>query len=204
MRRTKEEAARTRRDIVDAALACFDRHGIGGTTLDQIAAEAKVTKGAVYWHFTGKAEILHAIRQEASIPLLDRADCTLLQCASASPLERIERFLANMVGTIQTDARTKRALGVMQFKCEYSDDLAAELTDMRRNNDRLAKSLEQAYLEARKAGELSKAFPPRLAALDTLVFIAGLIRLILLDKSRDGASKNAGALIRSHVTSRRS
>ena len=58
MRRTKEEAARTRRDIVEAALACFDSHGIAGTTLEQIAAEAKVTKGAVYWHFTGKAEIL--------------------------------------------------------------------------------------------------------------------------------------------------
>ena len=202
MRRTKEEAARTRRDIVEAALACFDHHGIAGTTLEQIAAQAKVTKGAVYWHFTGKAEILHAIREEASIPLLDRADCTLLHGASASPLERIRGFLENMVGAIATDPHTRRALSVMQFKCEYADDLAGELTDMRRNNDRLAKSLEQAYAEARKAGELSREFTPRLAALDTLIFLAGMIRLTLLDKARDGVRKNGLTLIRAHIRSR--
>ncbi len=203
MRRTKEEAARTRRGIVDAALACFDRHGIAGTTLEQIAAEAKVTKGAVYWHFTGKAEILHAIREEASIPLLDRADCTLLHGDSASPLERIQRFLENMVGAVATDATTRRALSVMQFKCEYADDLAVELTDMRRNNDRLARSLEQAYGDARRAGELASRFTPRLAALDTRVFLAGMIRLTLLDKTRDGVRKNSSSLIRAHITSRR-
>ena len=43
MRRTKEEAARTRAAIVEAALACFDRHGIAGTTMDNIAATARVT-----------------------------------------------------------------------------------------------------------------------------------------------------------------
>src|SRR5262245_49655740 len=51
MRRTKEEAALTRAAIVEAGLACFDRHGINGTTLDDIAAEAGVTKGAIYHHF---------------------------------------------------------------------------------------------------------------------------------------------------------
>ncbi len=203
MRRTKEEAARTRRGIVEAALACFDRHGIAGTTLEQIATEAKVTKGAVYWHFDGKASILHAIREEASIPLLDRADCTLLRSAEDSPLARIERFLEGMLGTIETDSRTRRALKVMQYKCEYADDLSGELTDMRRNNDRLAKSLEKAYAEARKAGELAPEFTPKLAALDTLVFLAGLVRLSLLDGARDGVRKNLGALIRSHVRSRR-
>jgi len=203
MRRTKEEAARTRKDIVEAALACFDRHGIANTTLEQIATEARVTKGAVYWHFTGKAEILHAIREEASLPLLDRADCTLLQCDDSSPLVRIGRFLDRMLHTIETDSRTRTALTVMQFKCEYAGGLAAELGDMRRNNERLVKSLESAYAEARRAGELVPGLTPRAAALDTLVFIAGLVRLSLLDRTRNGVRKNVGTLIRNHVRSRR-
>jgi TetR/AcrR family transcriptional regulator, acrAB operon repressor len=203
MRRTKEEAARTRRDIVEAALACFDRHGIAGTTLEQIATEASVTKGAVYWHFTGKAEILHAIREEASLPLLDRADCALLRCAEASPLARIQRFLEGMLEAIETDPRVRRALTVMNYKCEYASNLAGELDDMRRNNERLAKSLQQAYVEARKAGELIPEFTPRLAALDTMVFLSGLVRLTLLDRTRDGVRKNLTALIRAHVGSRR-
>jgi TetR/AcrR family acrAB operon transcriptional repressor len=203
MRRTKEEAARTRRDIVEAALACFDRHGIAGTTLEQIAEEANVTKGAVYWHFDGKASILHAIRQEAALPLLDRADCTLLHRAESSPLARIEKFLGGMLKAIDSDPRTRRALTVMQYRCEYADELLEELADMRRNNDRLVKSLEKAYVEARKAGELAPGFTPRLAALDTIVFLAGLIRLSLLERARGGVRKHVGALIRSHVQSRR-
>ncbi|HEY2629278.1 MAG TPA: TetR family transcriptional regulator [Usitatibacter sp.] len=203
MRRTKEEAARTRKDIVEAALACFDRHGIAGTTLEQIAEQASVTKGAVYWHFTGKAEILHAIREEASLPLLDRADCALLRFAEVSPLARIQRFLEGMLDTIETDSRVRRALTVMHYKCEYADNLAGELGDMRRNNERLVKSLQQAYLEARKSGELTRELTPRLAALDTMVFLAGLVRLTLLDRARDGVRKNLAALIRAHVASRR-
>jgi TetR/AcrR family acrAB operon transcriptional repressor len=203
MRRTKEEAARTRGAIVEAALACFDRHGIAHTTLEQIAREANVTKGAVYWHFRGKREILHAIREELSVPLLDRADCTLLNRGERAPLERIARFLEGMLETIETDARTRRALTVMQYKCEYADDLAQELDDMNRNNDRLLKALEQTYQAARKAGALTAVLTPRLAALDTLAFLAGLVRLSLLDRTRNGMRKNASALIRGHVASRR-
>ena len=203
MRRTKEEAARTRQGIVEAALACFDRHGIAHTTLEQIASEANVTKGAVYWHFRGKREILHAIREEVSLPLLDRADCTLLSRTERPPLERVARFLEGMVETVENDPRTRRALTVMQFKCEYADELVHELDDMHRNNDRLVKALENAYEEARKSGALNPALSPRIAALDTMAFLAGLVRLSLLDRTRNGMRKNASALIRAHIASRR-
>jgi TetR/AcrR family acrAB operon transcriptional repressor len=201
MRRTKEEAARTRDGIVEAALACFDRHGIASTTLEQIAAQAKVTKGAVYHHFRGKHEILQAIRRQVSLPLLDRADCTLLNKPERPPLERVGRFLEGMMEAID-HPRTRRALTVMQFKCEYADGLSHELADMRRNNDRLVAALEQTYADARRRGDLVAGIEPRAAALDTTVFLAGLFRLALLDGSRDGVRKNARGLIRQHLRSR--
>ena len=108
-----------------------------------------------------------------------------------------------MLDTIETDPRTRRAVTVMQYKCEYADELVAELSDMRRNNERLAKSLEKAYVEARKAGELARGFTPKLAALDTMVFLAGLVRLSLIDRARDGVRKNIRTLIRAHVRTRR-
>ena len=91
----------------------------------------------------------------------------------------------------------------MQYKCEYADELVVELDDMSRNNDRLVKSLEKAYDEARKAGELARGFTPKLAALDTIVFLAGLVRLSLIDRARDGVRKNVRTLIRAHVRTRR-
>ncbi len=79
MRRTKEEAARTRQAIVSAALACFDRYGIARSTLERIAACAGVSKGAIYHHFAGKREVLREIREQVSLPFLDEADTTLLR-----------------------------------------------------------------------------------------------------------------------------
>src|SRR3954471_20568559 len=107
MRRTKEEAANTRTDIVDAALRCFDRHGIASSTIEQIASEAGVTKGAVYHHFQGKRDILGAIRDEMSLPLLDEADTALLRASELPALDRIERFLLDCVASLEKDARKR-------------------------------------------------------------------------------------------------
>src|SRR5512147_2439310 len=105
MRRTKEEAARTRAAIVDAGLECFDRLGIAGTTLDAVAAAAGVTKGAVYHHFRGKRAILQELREQVSLPLLDRADTGLLRAGPMPALERVERFLLGVLDGLERDAR---------------------------------------------------------------------------------------------------
>src|SRR5258708_10781813 len=85
MRRTKEAAALTREAIVQGALACFDRYGIGGATLDQIARAAGVTKGAIYHHFRDKRELLHEIREQVSLPLLANANAKLLEAGGPPP-----------------------------------------------------------------------------------------------------------------------
>lgn len=41
-----------------AAIDCFARLGYQGTTIDRIARAASVTKGAVYYHFRDKEELL--------------------------------------------------------------------------------------------------------------------------------------------------
>jgi AcrR family transcriptional regulator len=202
MRRTKEEAAQTRAAIVDSALACFDRHGIAGTTLDQIAAAAGVTKGAVYHHFGSKRAIFHEVRERVALPLLDEADTDMLHAGERPALERIEHFLLGFLGTMEEDARTRRALGVMQFKCEYVDALAAELRDAMRNNGRMLKAFEAAYGEARRRGELVKGIAPRAAALETLMFLTGLVRQWLLHPPAHAVRREARAAIRAHVALR--
>ncbi|WP_165679178.1 TetR family transcriptional regulator, partial [Metapseudomonas otitidis] len=59
MRRTKEEAEKTRADILAAAELLFLENGVAHTSLEQIARAAGVTRGAVYWHFQNKAHLFH-------------------------------------------------------------------------------------------------------------------------------------------------
>lgn len=50
-----------RTQILDAARQCFVRHGIAGTTVDDIARGAGVAKGTVYLYYKSKDEILHQL-----------------------------------------------------------------------------------------------------------------------------------------------
>lgn len=50
-----------RRRLLDAAMKVFARHGFQAATLDDVAAEAGLTKGAVYSNFTGKRELFLAL-----------------------------------------------------------------------------------------------------------------------------------------------
>lgn len=58
--RRQEYSASTKRALVDAALERFAEHGYAGTSLDEIAAAARVTKGALYHHFKGKQDLFEA------------------------------------------------------------------------------------------------------------------------------------------------
>lgn len=48
---------RNRKRILDAALEVFSQHGFRGATLDQIAAEAGLSKPNILYYFSGKEEI---------------------------------------------------------------------------------------------------------------------------------------------------
>jgi AcrR family transcriptional regulator len=59
-----ERVARTRRELLDAALRRFARDGYHGTTLDDVADDAGHTKGAVYSAFGSKGALFLALFDE--------------------------------------------------------------------------------------------------------------------------------------------
>ena len=63
-RKAKEEAEKTRARILASALSLFAKKGYVRTTFTDIAARLKMTKGAVYWYFKTKPELLVALLDE--------------------------------------------------------------------------------------------------------------------------------------------
>lgn len=60
----EEPAQDTRQEVLQAALRVFARSGISAATLDDIAGEAGVTRGALCWHFHSKDDLLAGIIKE--------------------------------------------------------------------------------------------------------------------------------------------
>jgi len=57
----EERSERSRNQILDAALKLFSHRGYGATSVNDIAAEAGVSKGNVYHHFPDKETIFRAL-----------------------------------------------------------------------------------------------------------------------------------------------
>jgi AcrR family transcriptional regulator len=58
--RRQQYSASTKRALVDVAARLFAEQGYAATSLDQIVAGARVTKGALYHHFSGKQAVFEA------------------------------------------------------------------------------------------------------------------------------------------------
>src|SRR5688500_992453 len=63
-RAARAEGREARDELLSAALRVFARRGYRAAGVDEIAAEAGYSKGALYWHFSGKAELLDALLEE--------------------------------------------------------------------------------------------------------------------------------------------
>ena len=59
--RRQQYSASTKRALIEVATTQFTEHGYGGTSLDAIVAGARVTKGALYHHFSGKQGVFEAV-----------------------------------------------------------------------------------------------------------------------------------------------
>jgi TetR/AcrR family acrAB operon transcriptional repressor len=203
LRRTKEESEQTRQQILRAARREFVRRGVARTTLGHIAATAGVTRGAIYWHFANKTDLFHAMREQVSLPLIDRMNFALVSARDEDPLAAIETFLHSLIDTVAGDSVTLRTLEIMAFKCEYVDEFQSDLARQTRRCQELVRQLTVVYQRAQRAAVLRRDLAPPVAALDTCVFANGLVRLFLLDHAATLVRPHIGELIAAHVASRR-
>jgi AcrR family transcriptional regulator len=60
----EEKKARTRAQLIDAAASVFARRGFAAASLDEVADEAGLTKGAVYSNFDSKEELFQVVIDE--------------------------------------------------------------------------------------------------------------------------------------------
>jgi TetR/AcrR family transcriptional repressor of nem operon len=100
MRKSKQEAAETRRRIVKAAAAKFRQNGIGGTGLSDLMAAADLTHGGFYRHFDSKDQIV----AEACTAAVDSLVEQLAAAASGkSPQRGLKTIAENYLSATHRD-----------------------------------------------------------------------------------------------------
>ena len=170
-RKTKEDTQATREGILDAAEACFHEHGVARTTLEMIGARAGYTRGAVYWHFKNKAEVLEAMINRVSLPFFHGLD-RVSRPDGRTPLLDLRETMRQAFADLVHTPRVRATLEVLELRCEIpaSDDTLATLrkTGMHQTLSRI----KAAFRRAEALGQLREDMSADSCAR-TLHFIIG-------------------------------
>jgi AcrR family transcriptional regulator len=73
------QGAQTRAKLIDVARELFGAKGFQETSLDEVVARAKVTKGALYHHFHGKEDLFRAVYEQVQKEVSDKVVAEFLR-----------------------------------------------------------------------------------------------------------------------------
>ncbi|MDD2832983.1 MAG: TetR family transcriptional regulator [Methylotenera sp.] len=205
VRKTKEDAELTKRRIMDAARAVFLRRGVSRSTLEHIATEANVTRGAVYWHFKNKTDIFHAIREQVFLPLFDKVDDVLSKVPESAndPLSQIEASLCQTIHDLDASQAQREVYEIIMIKCEYVDEFAAVLHQILDNCSSLVEKYEVAYQRAHAQNLIGPKLSAHALAVDTHLFFGGLLHMWIKDSNGTQFRHQAIEMIKAHIDLRR-
>lgn len=199
VRKTKENAELTRQRLIEAARLVFLTRGVSRTTMEHIACQAGVTRGAIYWHFNNKIDLFQAMREQVFLPLIDRMDDTLLIEGSEDPLTCIENFLCGTIQLLTESTETRQIYEIMMIKCEYVDEFATVLRQILLNCSGIEEKLKLVYERAKAQEQLHLSHEPSQLATDTHLFFIGLLHMWVKDTDGSRFRYQAIELVKAHM-----
>jgi AcrR family transcriptional regulator len=169
-RAARAEGREAREELLSAALRVFARRGYRAAGVDEIAAEAGYSKGALYWHFSGKEELLTALLEERiDAPMRDR----FALLASAPPERDMSLEASRAFARALSEAREALLLEREYWSLAIRDpELRARYCERQKElRDALAAGMEA---RARHLGTPELTMPAEDVARIVMCIIGGL------------------------------
>lgn len=184
----EERRRRSTQHILDVSESRIVRSGYAAATMDRIAADSQLTKGALYFYFASKESLLDALldRSEQSIfvPALG-----LLDDPSGTSTDRIVAYFNHM------GASTDRIGGyLLPLTVSLQLDAIPDSAHQRimRLYETIQTRLEAVIAEGMRAGEFSAAVP----AHERAAFVTATMDGMLLEWSRRGHGLDGAQFLR--------
>ena len=152
VRKCKEDAEKTRQAILESALDVFSEKGYARATFDEIATRAGFTKGAIYWYFRNKADLVAALILEyAQRKQLDVEKNLSKENTLDSLLKRIETWAE----LSQNDLRYAKFNRFILCQMEWSEAVIERVDkSIKVLKDFHLEKINKILVESRKNGEI--------------------------------------------------
>ena len=178
MRRTKEEAAVTRATLLNTALSVFSAKGYSAAKLDDVAKAAKMTRGAIYWHFKSKADLYNTLVEEVSA----RGAAVVQQAIAegGTLIEILRRVFVRQCALIEEDQEARAVMELALFKTSLDPELQTGRRKQLEAGNALVAGITDAMRLGIAQGLLRKDMDPADMARAFLAFENGAIQMWLL------------------------
>ncbi len=196
-RKTKAEAALTRQKIIHCARELFSQAGVTNTSLEDIALAAKVTRGAVYWHFRNKTDLFMAVRADTGSLL------QLNDSQEGSPLKRLENSLLQSITRLTSESATQQTYQMMLWKCEFVGEFSSVRDDLLHAGKNFTQEIAELYRQAQRLGEIDPQSDCTQLARETFCFFVGIIKVSLAESDGQYFENSLTPLIHQHFLNKR-
>ena len=183
MRKTKTEAQKTHQHLLDAALEVFWRDGVTRASLQAIAQEAGVTRGALYWHFKNKEDLFETLFEQQYADFFAAFNDQTLR-DNQDVWTHLQHNLTTMFETLATRESKHKFCNVMFSKCEQTAGNET-ITELACHYHRLfQKQIAYALQLSREQGRLPENTDIELAAIYLESSLVGLIKIWIDEPER--------------------
>lgn len=198
-RATKAEALETRERILDAAEDVFFRNGVTRTSLMDIANEAGVTRGAIYWHFKNKGDVFHAMCERCRLPMEEMLDVALEKNVE-DPLEELGKSISETLKGIASNDQWRRILDIIFNRCERTDPDDPVVIRDRECRLEFREKIYKILQNAKAKGQLAPTFNVQRGGRMFRASISGILEDWLFDKNGFDLKKEADTLVKVCIT----
>lgn len=197
-RRTKEEAQATRSHILDTAELVFEQHGVSGTSLNEIAIAAGLTRGAIYWHFDDKADLFNAMMDRVTLPLEARDEAGGFTGDDIT-LSQVRGGFADLLRKVINDPQLRRVLEIAAHKVGYVGAMDAVRERHLKMRNSCLDDLERALKRPVRTGQMPKGISPRAGAIGLLALFDGLLLHWMFDHANFNLLRVGGQVFDAYV-----
>lgn len=172
MRRTKEDAEKTRLKIIEAALTLFSRNGYSNTTLGMIGTAAGYSRGPIYWHFKNKDDLYQAVLAYSQEPLENLINNAARE--DADPLKAIDAFAQQWLELLAEDVWFRQSFEILLNKTELTDAIAPTIKRERELTRHIVDTLSQLVTRAQELEQLPSTQPAHKLGLLVYTHLMGV------------------------------
>ena len=195
-RKTKEDAELTYHALLDAATALFIRQGIARTTLNNIAAEAGMTRGAIYWHFDNKDAVIQALWERNTSTLHTSFINELRNLDVNDPAGHFRRTINNLLQTVVEQPEIGAVIRIVMLSVEFTDDQTELQRFLNSKYDEIDSTVGDALTSLQERNALLSPLAPKLIAQGLMSYLLGLIHVYLKPgQTRLDLEKNGNQLL---------